>query len=96
MLGIASNHVFHSWGKKQLVGGTVANIAQNLRKNAWRRLSAGEGIKSLPTAALTQTRWGSKRANQSGLKKIELGASVHLALDELELGNLSFEVVPVV
>ena len=45
VLGVASNHVFHSWGKKQLAGGTAANIAQNLPKNAWRRLSAGEGTK---------------------------------------------------
>ena len=41
VLGVASNHVFHSWGKKQLVGGTAAKIAQNLPKNAWRRLSSG-------------------------------------------------------
>jgi SRSO17 transposase len=45
VLGVASNHVFRSWGKKQLVGGTAASIAQTLPKNAWRRLSAGEGTK---------------------------------------------------
>jgi SRSO17 transposase len=45
VLGVASNHVFRSWGKKQLVGGTAAKIAENLPKNAWRRLSAGEGTK---------------------------------------------------
>jgi SRSO17 transposase len=45
VLGVASNHVFRSWGKKQLIGGTAAKIAQNLPKNAWRRLSAGEGTK---------------------------------------------------
>ena len=45
VLGVAANHVFHSWGKKQLVGGTAAKIAQNLPKSAWRRLSAGEGTK---------------------------------------------------
>lgn len=45
VLGVASNHVFRSWGKKQVVGGTAAKIAQNLPKNAWRRLSAGEGTK---------------------------------------------------
>lgn len=45
VLGVASNHVFHSWGKKQMAGGTAAKIAQNLPKNAWRRLSAGEGTK---------------------------------------------------
>ena len=45
VLGVASNHVFRSWGKKQLIGGTAAKIADNLPKNAWRRLSAGEGTK---------------------------------------------------
>src|SRR5579863_5159234 len=45
VLGVASNHVFHSWGKKQLVGGTAAKIAQDLPKSAWRRLSSGEGTK---------------------------------------------------
>jgi SRSO17 transposase len=45
VLGVASNHVFRSWGKKQLIGGTAAKIAENLPKNAWRRLSAGEGTK---------------------------------------------------
>jgi SRSO17 transposase len=39
--------VFHSWGKKQLVGGSAAKIAQNLPKSAWRRLSAVEGTKGL-------------------------------------------------
>ena len=45
VLGVASNRVFRSWGKKQLVGGTAASIAQNLPRNVWRRLSAGEGTK---------------------------------------------------
>ena len=45
VLGVASNQVFHSWGKKPLVSGTAAKIAQNLPKSAWRRLSAGEGTK---------------------------------------------------
>lgn len=45
VLGVASNHVFRSWGKKQLVGGTAGKIAQNLPQNTWRRLSAGEGTK---------------------------------------------------
>ena len=45
VLGVASNHVFRSWGKNQLIGGTAAKIADNLPKNAWRRLSAGEGTK---------------------------------------------------
>src|SRR5271156_5269016 len=47
VLGVAANHVFHSWGKKQLVGGSAAKIAQNLPKSAWRRLAAGEGTKGL-------------------------------------------------
>ena len=45
VLGVASNHVFHSWGKKQLIGGSAAKIAQNLPKSAWRHLSSGEGTK---------------------------------------------------
>ena len=45
VLGVASNHVFRSWGKKQLVGGTAAKIAQDLPKSAWRRLSSGDGTK---------------------------------------------------
>ena len=45
VLGVASNHVFRSWGKRQLVGGTAARITQDLPKNAWRRLSAGDGTK---------------------------------------------------
>jgi len=45
VLGVAANHVFRSWGKKQLVGGTAVKIAQNLPKSAWRRLSSGEGTK---------------------------------------------------
>lgn len=45
VLGVASNHVFRSWGKEHLVGGTAAKIAQDLPRNAWRRLSAGEGTK---------------------------------------------------
>ena len=45
VLGVAANHEFHSWSQKQVVGGTAAEIAQNLPKRAWRRLSAGEGTK---------------------------------------------------
>ena len=45
VLGVAANHVFRSWGKKQLIGGTAAKIAQSLPKSAWRRLSSGEGTK---------------------------------------------------
>jgi SRSO17 transposase len=45
VLGVAANHVFRSWGKKQLVGGTAAKIAQNFPKSAWRRLSSGDGTK---------------------------------------------------
>src|SRR5487761_885651 len=45
VLGVASNHVFHSWGKKQLVGGTAGKIAQSLPQNTWRRLAAGEGTR---------------------------------------------------
>jgi SRSO17 transposase len=45
VLGVAANHVFRSWGKKQLIGGTAVKIAQSLPKSAWRRLSSGEGTK---------------------------------------------------
>ena len=45
VLGVASNHVFHSWGKQQPVAGSASTIAQGLPKNAWRRLSSGEGTK---------------------------------------------------
>ena len=45
VLGVAANRVFHSWGKKQMVRGSAAKIAQNLPKSAWRRLSAGDGTK---------------------------------------------------
>ena len=45
VLGVASNHVFHSWSKKLFVSGTAATIAQGLPKRAWRRLSSGAGTK---------------------------------------------------
>ncbi len=45
VLGVASNHVFRSWGKPQPVAGTAAAIAQSLPKKAWRRLSSGGGTK---------------------------------------------------
>lgn len=45
VLGVAANHVFYSWGKKQMVRGSASKIAQNLPKSAWRRLSAGDGTK---------------------------------------------------
>ncbi len=45
VLGVASNHVFRSWGKKRPVGSSAANIAQNLPESAWRRLPSGEGTK---------------------------------------------------
>src|SRR5215813_8473243 len=45
VLGVASNHVFHSWGKQQPIAGTASAIAQSLPKKAWRRLPSGEGTK---------------------------------------------------
>ena len=45
VLGVASNHVFRSWGKQQAVAGFASTIAQSLPKKAWRRLSSGEGTK---------------------------------------------------
>src|SRR4029077_18686348 len=45
VLGVAANHVFRSWAKKQLIAGSAATIAQSLPQSAWRRLSSGEGTK---------------------------------------------------
>jgi SRSO17 transposase len=45
VLGVAANRVFNSWSEKLVVGGTAEEIAQNLPKSAWRRLSAGDGTK---------------------------------------------------
>ncbi len=45
VLGVASNHVFRSWGKPQPIAGTASAIAQSLPKKAWRRLSSGGGTK---------------------------------------------------
>jgi SRSO17 transposase len=45
VLGVASNHVFHSWGKQQPVAGTASAIARSLPKKTWRRLPSGEGTK---------------------------------------------------
>jgi SRSO17 transposase len=45
VLGVAANHVFNSWGKKQFVRGAASKIVQDLPKSAWRRLSSGEGTK---------------------------------------------------
>ncbi|MGY4319343.1 SRSO17 transposase [Bradyrhizobium sp. JR3.5] len=45
VLGVASNHVFRSWGKQQPVADTASAIAQSLPKKAWRRLSSGGGTK---------------------------------------------------
>jgi SRSO17 transposase len=45
VLGVAANHVFRSWGKKQPVNSSAAKIVKGLPKSAWRRLSAGDGTK---------------------------------------------------
>jgi SRSO17 transposase len=45
VLGVAANHVFNSWGKKQFVRGAASKIAQELPRSAWLRLSSGEGTK---------------------------------------------------
>ena len=45
VLGVDSTHVFRSWGKKQLISGTAAEIAKTLEPSDWRRLSAGVGTK---------------------------------------------------
>ena len=45
VLGVASDHQFHSWGRKPAVSGTAEAIARGLKPSAWRRLSAGDGTK---------------------------------------------------
>jgi SRSO17 transposase len=45
VLGVNSDHQFHSWIGKPRVSGTAEAIAQGLAPSAWRRLSAGEGTK---------------------------------------------------
>jgi SRSO17 transposase len=45
VLGVAPNHVFHSWGRQQPIAGTASAIAQSLPRKAWRRLPSGEGTK---------------------------------------------------
>jgi SRSO17 transposase len=45
VLGVASDHQFHSWGRAPVVSGTAEDIAQRLKPSAWRRLSAGDGTK---------------------------------------------------
>lgn len=45
VLGVKSDHGFHSWGKPELVSGTATSIAKGLPAKAWKRLSAGEGTK---------------------------------------------------
>src|SRR6202522_4360258 len=45
VLGVSSAHVFRSWGKRQSVCGTAADIASTRRSSDWKRLSAGDGTK---------------------------------------------------
>jgi len=45
VLGVSSAHVFHSWGKRQSVSGTAADIASTRRSSDWKRLSAGAATK---------------------------------------------------
>jgi SRSO17 transposase len=45
VLGVASAHVFRSWGKKRLFAGTAAEIVKTIDPSDWQRLSAGEGTK---------------------------------------------------
>lgn len=45
VLGVASSHVFHSWGRKKFVSGAAAKIAEDLPGAAWRRLASGDGTK---------------------------------------------------
>ena len=43
VLGVTSDHQFHSWIGKPQVSGTAEAIAQGLAPSAWQRLSAGDG-----------------------------------------------------
>jgi SRSO17 transposase len=45
VLGVSSDHQFHSWDRAPVVSGTAEDIAQRLKPPAWRRLSAGDGTK---------------------------------------------------
>jgi SRSO17 transposase len=45
VLGVKSDHVFRSSGKRRSVSGTAANIASTRRSSDWKRLSAGDGTK---------------------------------------------------
>jgi SRSO17 transposase len=45
VLGVNSNHRFHSWQRDPTVGGTAEQIAVALDAKHWRRLSAGAGTK---------------------------------------------------
>src|SRR3954453_10615010 len=45
VLGVTSDHQFHSWFGKPRVSGTAEAIAQGLAPSAWQRLSAGAGTK---------------------------------------------------
>lgn len=45
VLGVTSEHRFHSWGKQERVSGAAKEIALELPAQAWTRHSAGEGTK---------------------------------------------------
>jgi SRSO17 transposase len=45
VLGVASAHVFNSWGKPRAVSGSAATIAETRQASEWQRLSAGAGTK---------------------------------------------------
>jgi SRSO17 transposase len=45
VLGVKSDHRFHSWGKPEIVSGAAEEIARALPADAWTRRSAGDGTK---------------------------------------------------
>jgi SRSO17 transposase len=45
VLGVNSTQTFNSWLGKPAVSGTAETIAQGLKRQAWKRLSAGDGTK---------------------------------------------------
>ncbi len=45
VLGVSSDHQFHSWDRTPVFSGTAEAIARRLEPSAWQRLSAGDGTK---------------------------------------------------
>lgn len=93
VLGVASDHQFHSWGRKPFVSGTAEAIARGLKPSAWRRLSAGDGTKGprlydwayLELADLDAAEFGG--ASDTGLWT--RGLLIRRSLDDAEMAYFS-------